>query len=196
MPDLTELAPTVPADSRPYTDALSQRTGRLLNIHARMAASPAVIAGYSGLSAAIATHGTFDARTRETIALAVGNENECDYCQAAHTASARRLGFTNDEIIQIRAVRIDFDAKLSTIASLARTIAADTGAVPPELRQRALNAGWTRSDLEEAFVHVAVNLYTNYFNHYAGTELDFPPAEPATLTAPSGIDPASTSATT
>lgn len=38
----------------------------------------------------------------------------------------------------------------------------------------ALEAG--TEALAEAFAHVAVNLYTNYFNHYAGTELDVPAA--------------------
>lgn len=31
-------------------------------------------------------------------------------------------------------------------------------------------------ELAEIFTHVAVNLYTNYFNHFAGTELDIPEA--------------------
>ncbi|WP_426999214.1 carboxymuconolactone decarboxylase family protein [Pseudarthrobacter sp. N5] len=38
------------------------------------------------MSAAIAAHGSFDARTREAIALAVGNQNGCSYCQAAHAS--------------------------------------------------------------------------------------------------------------
>jgi len=31
-------------------------------------------------------------------------------------------------------------------------------------------------ELEELYAHVAVNMYTNYFNHFAGTELDLPEA--------------------
>ena len=109
--------------------------GKLLNIHAGMAHSPAVIGAYAGIGTAIAAHGTFDARTREAIALAVGNQNGCDYCQAAHTLSARRAGLDDGQILQIRA-----------------------------------------GELSEAFAHIAANLFTNYFNHYAGTELDLPPA--------------------
>jgi hypothetical protein len=45
----------------------------VLNIHGEMANAPAVLAGYTGLQTAIAEHGSFDARTREAIALAVSS---------------------------------------------------------------------------------------------------------------------------
>jgi len=47
--------------------------------------------------------------------------------------------------------------------------------------QRALDVGWTQDQLSETYAHVALNLFTNYFNHYAGTELDIAlaPALPA-----------------
>lgn len=54
--------------------------GKFLNIHAGIAHAPAVIGAYGGISKAIADHGSFDARTKEAIALAVGNQNGCDYC--------------------------------------------------------------------------------------------------------------------
>jgi AhpD family alkylhydroperoxidase len=40
----------------------------------------------------------------------------------------------------------------------------------------ALDAGWTVEESAELFTHVAVNIFTNYFNHYAHTELDIPAA--------------------
>lgn len=168
----------LPEGSRPFAQRLQERMGRLLSIHRRMAASPVVIAAYSGIGAAIAEYGTFDARTRETIALAVGNQNGCEYCQAAHTASGRRAGLTDAQILQIRAGHITFDPKLATLADIARNAASHVGHVPHALRVQALKAGWREAELEELFVHIAANLYTNYFNHYAGTELDFPPAPP------------------
>lgn len=134
------------------------------------------MAVYSAMADAIAEYGTFDARTRETIALAVGNQNDCEYCQAAHTASARRAGLTDEQILQVRTGEISFDARLAAIAEMARNAAGDTGNVAPAVRQNALEAGWSEAQLEELFAHIAANLYTNYFNHYAGTELDFPPA--------------------
>lgn len=168
----------LPTASQPYAKAMRKKMGRLLEIHRRMAASPAVISAYAGIGGAIAEHGTLDARTRETIALAVASENGCDYCQAAHTLSARAAGLSDDQILEVRAGDVRFDAKLAAIATIARTAAANTGSVPDEMREEALSAGWTAEELEELFAHVAVNLFTNYFNHSADTELDVPAAPP------------------
>ncbi|WP_308468473.1 carboxymuconolactone decarboxylase family protein [Rathayibacter soli] len=172
----THTVADAPEKSREIVAKFEKRMGRLMNIHAGMADSPAVIAAYDGIQTAIGRLGTFDPRTRETIALAVGNEDGCDYCQAAHTVSAKRAGLSEDETIAIRADRIDFDARLAGIAALAREAARNTGSVSEATWQEALAAGWSEADLSEAFVHVAANLFTNYFNHYAGTELDVPPA--------------------
>ncbi|GAB3569235.1 carboxymuconolactone decarboxylase family protein [Arthrobacter alkaliphilus] len=175
---------TAPDASKESARKLEKKMGKLLNIHAGMAHSPVVIASYEAMSSAIAAHGTFDARTREAIALAVGNQNGCDYCQAAHTLSARRAGLKDDQILAVRAGDVDFDDKLAAITGVAREAAARTGNVSDATWQAALDAGWSPEELSEAFAHIAANLYTNYFNHYAGTELDLPSAPELTADAP------------
>ena len=52
----------------------------------------------------------------------------------------------------------------------------DVGAVQDDTWKQAQAAGWSDEELTEAFAHLAANLYTNYFNHYIGTELDVPAA--------------------
>lgn len=167
---------SAPHGSKDIAASVKRRMGKFLNIHAGMAHSPAVIGAYDGISRAIAAHGSFDARTKEAIALAVGNQNGCDYCQAAHTVSARKAGLTEEQILAIRAGGVEFDQKLATITEVARAAAARTGNVSEPVWQAALDAGWTDEELAEAFAHIAANLFTNYFNHYAGTELDVPAA--------------------
>lgn len=167
---------TAPQASRDTLARLGRRMGKVLNIHAGMAHAPVVIHAYAGMSAAVREYGTFDARTRETIALAVGNENGCEYCQSAHTVSAKAAGLSDEQAVAIRRDAIDFDSKLAAIAALARQISANEGTVDDATWQRALDAGWTEEELAETFAHVAINLFTNYFNHFAGTELDVPQA--------------------
>ncbi|WP_136611915.1 carboxymuconolactone decarboxylase family protein [Sinomonas albida] len=171
---------TVPGASREHAERLARRMGRFMNIHAGMAHSPVVIAAYQGIQKAIAEQGTFDARTREAIALAVGNQNGCDYCQGAHTVSARKAGLDDEQILALRAGEVGFDPRLAALTEVARAASADNGYVPEPVWQAALDAGWTDTELAEAFAHIAVNLFTNYFNHYAHTELDVPAAEPLT----------------
>lgn len=171
---------SVPEGSREHAEHFARRMGMFMNIHAEMSHSPVVIATYQGMQRAIAEHGTFDARTREAIALAVGNQNGCDYCQAAHTVSARRAGFADDQIRALRAGEVGFNDRLETLTEVARAVAANTGYVPEQVWQAALESGWTDTELTEAFAHIAVNMFTNYFNHYAHTDLDIPAAEPLT----------------
>lgn len=164
-----------PAASRDSLAALGQQMGKVLNIHAEMAHAPVVLAAYAGMRQAIAEHGTFDARTREAVALTVAAVDRCDYCQSAHTLSAKRAGWTEDDTVAIRAGQ-PVDARVDALLAVAREAAGNAGDVHDGTWKSALEAGWAETELTEAFAHVAVNLYTNYFNHYVGTELDVPAA--------------------
>ena len=60
--------------------------------------SPDTVKGYAALSGAGAKTGHLDAKTRELIALAVAITLRCDGCIAVHTAAAKKLGATKEEI--------------------------------------------------------------------------------------------------
>ncbi|MER5388946.1 carboxymuconolactone decarboxylase family protein [Saccharopolyspora sp. NPDC002686] len=166
-----------PEASKDELSALRAKVGKVLNIHGEMAHSPVVLAAYSGIQQAIAEHGTFDARTREAIALAVGAVDHCAYCQSVHTGSARKAGWTRDQTIALRAGEpIEGEEKLLALLGVAREAVSEVGVVDESTWQAALDAGWTTEELGELFSHIAVNLFTNYFNHYAQTELDIPAA--------------------
>lgn len=165
-----------PEGTRPTLEKLARRSGKLLNIHAEMAHSPVVLAAYAGIADAIAKQGTFNPRTREAIALAVGVVDHCDYCQAAHTLSAKKAGFSEEQTIAIRRGEVDFDDKLATLMAVVREAANEVGNVSDVTWKAALEAGWSEQELTETFAHLAANLFTNYFNHYARTDLDVPAA--------------------
>lgn len=169
-----------PEASVPALEATRQRLGKVLNIYGEMAHAPVVLAMSSSMNAAVAEHGTFDAPTREAIALAVGNQNGCGYCQSAHTLGAVRAGWTEDETMAIRDGDAGVDSRLAVLLAVAREIAANVGEVSDEAYDRARQAGWSDEQLAELFAHVAVNMFTNYFNHYAETELDVPAASGVT----------------
>ena len=163
----------VPEAARATLEKYARRNnGRPRNIYGGMAHAPIVLEAYDAMKNLIARHSTFDTRTQEAIALAVGAQDGCQYCQSAHTLSAVAAGFTEEQAVAIRRGEIDFDPKLSVLLQVAREGAANVGNVSDEAWKLAVDAGWTDNDLGELFVHVTANLYTNYWNHYAGTELD------------------------
>jgi len=167
---------TAPEQTRPTLERLTRRTGKLLNIHAEMAHAPVVLAAYAGITEALAKQSSFDARTREAIALAVGAQDGCDYCQAAHTPSAIKSGLSEAQTIAIRRGELAFDPKLAALLAVVREAAANVGEVSDATWTAAQQAGWSDVQLSEAFAHLAVNLFTNFFNHYARTDLDLPAA--------------------
>jgi len=167
---------SAPEQSRDELKALEAKFGKVINIHGEMAHSPVVLQSYVAMQQVIADYGSFDARTREAIALAVGNADDCNYCQAAHTGGGEAAGLSNDEMIAVRRSAADFDAKLDALLTLARQYTTNIGAVEDVAWQAALDAGWTDEELTELSAHVTLNLLTNYFNHYVKTDLDLPAA--------------------
>ncbi len=166
---------SAPEASRDALKALEATYGKVLNIHGEMAHSPAVIHAYVALQDVLREHATLDAKTREAIALAVGNENDCDYCQAAHTGGGKAAGLEMEEMIAVRRGRAQ-DPQLDALLALAREFTADVGNTSDEAWQKALDAGWSEEQLTELTTHVTLNLMTNYFNHHVHTEVDMPKA--------------------
>jgi len=167
---------SAPEQSRDELKALEAKFGKVINIHGEMAHSPVVLQSYIAIQQVIADYGSFDARTREAIALAVGNADECNYCQAAHTGGGKAAGLSNEEMIAIRRGGVDFDANLDALLTLARQYTTNIGSVDDASWQAALDAGWTDEELTELSAHVTLNLLTNYFNHLVKTDLDLPAA--------------------
>jgi AhpD family alkylhydroperoxidase len=166
---------SAPEGSRDALKALEARFGKVLNIHGAMAHSPAVLQTYVAIQQVLQDTGTFDGKTREAIALAVANVDECSYCQAAHTAGGKAAGLSEQETVDIRRGQVQ-DPKLAVLLAVVREQTGNVGTVQDSTWQAALDAGWTDAELTETSAHVALNLFTNYFNHLVQTDLDLPAA--------------------
>jgi uncharacterized peroxidase-related enzyme len=157
-------------------DAVKGKLGLVPNITRAMANSPAVLEGYLGLSGALGK-GSLSAKNREQIALAVGQANHCDYCLAAHSAIGKMVGLTPDEILDSRRGTA-VDPKADSVIRFARKLVDERGRVSDadvaEVRAAGLNDG----AIAEVVANVALNIFTNYFNHVAETDIDFPKVEP------------------
>jgi uncharacterized peroxidase-related enzyme len=166
---------SAPEGSRDALKALEAQFGKVLNIHGAMAHSPAVLETYVAIQDALEDKGALDKKLREVVALAVANVDECSYCQAAHTLGGQAAGLSKEETIAIRRGQID-DPKLQALVTLVREQAAKVGHVQDSTWQAALDAGWSDAELTETSAVVALNLFTNYFNHLVQTDLDLPAA--------------------
>ena len=145
---------------------------KLLNIFRGMANSPAVLDGYLKFSGAL-KEGMLDAKTREAIALVVGQASRCEYCLSAHTAIGKGAGLDDAAIRDARLGR-SADPKTQAAVTLARTLVDSKGNVADADVQAARQAGLSDGEIGEVVANVALNLFTNYFNHLNQTEVDFP----------------------
>jgi AhpD family alkylhydroperoxidase len=185
---------SAPPMVRPILRTLRNRHGKIFNLTGELAHSPAALAMQVGMEEALTAHATFDVKTREAVSLAVSAANDCIYSQSAHTVAAQAAGWSSDDILMIRSGTVELDPALDALLAVAREIATQRGAVSSVTWHHALDAGWTDAELTELFAHVMMIMFTNYFNHYAETDLDWPPmaqppAEPPGQAA-SGTDAA------
>jgi uncharacterized peroxidase-related enzyme len=148
--------------------------GVVPNLVATLAQSPAAAQAYLGFSGALAK-GALSAKLRQEIALVVGEANSCDYCVAAHTLLGGKAGLTQDEILAARAGH-SADAKTAAALVFAQKLVANRGIVSDEDVAGLREHGFSNGDIAEIVANTALNIFTNYFNHVAGTVVDFPAA--------------------
>lgn len=137
-----------------------------------MANSPAVLEGYLGLSGALSS-GSLSPKLREQIALAVGEQNGCQYCVSAHTAIGKLTGLADKEIEEAREAR-SHSAKDRAALEFTRLLVANQGRVTDGDFEGLRKAGFGDGEIAEIIAHTALNIFTNYFNTAADVEVDFP----------------------
>ena len=182
MPRLPRLTPDTADDrQRDLLDQTERALGRVPNLYATLATSPAALTGYLALRDAL-SRGVLRARVREQLALLVAQRNDCGYCVAAHTYRGARVGLTAEEL---RATRDghDNDPHTDAILRTASAVIAHRGALPDADLAAARADGVTDPELAEIVAHVALNALSNYFNHLAQPELDFPAVDDAEAAA-------------
>ncbi len=156
-------------------DAVQSKLGLVPNMTRAMASSPAVLDGYLALSGSL-SKGALNAKTREQIALTVAETNSCDYCLAAHSAIGKMVGLSAEQIVDSRR-GTSVDPKSEAIVRFARQVVEEKGRVSNQEIAQVRAAGLDDGGIAEIVANVALNIFTNYFNHVAETEIDFPKAE-------------------
>jgi len=162
---------TASSDVKPLLDGVQKGLGVIPNLFRVAARSPAALESLVALFGATGK-GTFDARTREAIALAVSEANACDYCLSAHTSLGKKAGLPDDAIARARDARSD-DARLQAILGLTRAIVDHRGRAGSAFDETR-RAGLSDGEIVEVVANVALTVFTNYLNELAETEIDFP----------------------
>ena len=163
---------TASLEQKALFDAIQGQLGMVPNFLKIFANSPAALRAFLGLHG-IAGEGSLDALTRERIALAVAQQNSCEYCVSAHTAIGRKAGLGKEEITANRAGS-SYDAKAAVAVRFSRTVVENAGDVSTSDLLEMRNAGYTDAEIVEVITHVGMNILTNLIGKVSQVDIDFP----------------------
>lgn len=160
-----------PAASMEAMEAVGKKFGFVPNLIRELAAAPAAVKAYVTLS------GLFDETSltpveRQIVLATASAENGCAYCVAAHTAGLKMAGLADDQIEAIREQRRLADRKLEALRTLTTAVVDTRGWIDDADLDAFLQAGYTREQVLEVLVGVAMKTLSNYANHIAQTPLD------------------------
>lgn len=154
-------------------DNLEKTVGFVPNLYATYAYSENALKNYLDFASAKTS---LKAKEKEVINLAVSQVNNCEYCLAAHTAIGKINGFTDAQILELRAGKASFDSKLDALAKLAKNITENRGNTDSDVLENFFSAGWTKENLIDAISLVGDKTISNYINNTTKIPVDFPAA--------------------
>lgn len=160
-----------PASAAIFTN-LEKGLGFVPNLYAYIGHSPNALANYLSFQQAQAK-GVFKAKEREAINLVVSQINGCRYCQSAHTALGKMNGFSDEQILSLRAGHSD-DARLNAIVTLAADIARTHGHPSAENLDAFFGQGFTEAGLVDLVSMIADKILSNYLHNITNIPIDFP----------------------
>jgi uncharacterized peroxidase-related enzyme len=146
------------------------------NMTKAMANSPALLKGYVDFSGAL-SHGVLRPALREQIALAIAQDNSCNYCLSAHSYLAEHVAHLSEDDIAAARRSEAADPKTAALLAFATAVNDRRGAVTSEQIDAVRAAGASDEEIAETIGHVALNVLTNFFNKAVAVEIDFPLVE-------------------
>ena len=163
---------TAQGEAKTLLDGVNSAFGVTPNLFRVAANSSAALNGLVQLNTALAK-GAFRARLREAIGLTVAQANTCDYCLSAHSAIGRGAGMSDADIASAREARAS-DPKTAAILAFTEKVVRDRAQISDAELTTVKSAGVTNGEIVEIVANIALNVFTNYLNIVADTEIDFP----------------------
>lgn len=167
---------TADEDTRRLMQTVADQFGTIPNMVRTMGNSRAVLTAYLNFGAAL-VGGSLPPRLLEQIALTVAEANQCAYCLAVHAAFGKAAGLSDEAIRDSRRGRSP-DSKEEAALQFARALVTERGRSRDRDLARLRTVGYHEGEIAEIIAAVALNVFANYFNIAAGTEVDFPPVSP------------------
>jgi uncharacterized peroxidase-related enzyme len=173
MSTITALAVSeAPVAAQPVLEQVKRMLGRVPNMYGVMAHSPAVLEAYVQFNNAL-RKGSLGAPMAERIALAAAEYNGCSYCLSAHSFLGAKAGLSETDLLDARNMTAKDDKTTVGMMFTHKMLAAPQSLSAADV-QVLRQAGYTDGETLEIIANVVRNIFTNYLNVVAGTEVDWP----------------------
>ena len=156
-------------------DNLNKALGFVPNLYATYAHSDTALENYLNFANAKTS---LSAKEKEVVNLAVSQVNNCIYCLSAHTAIGKMNGFTDAQIMELRAGEASFNNKLDALARLAKNVTENRGRTDADVIENFFKVGYTKGNLIDVMSLVGDKTISNYIHSTTQVPVDFPVAEP------------------
>lgn len=153
--------------------------GGLPNMTKVMAISPAVLKGWLGLNVALAGRALSPA-VREQLAISSAEFTGCEYCLSVHTFMGARVGKLSVDELELARDNKSADPHAAALLALSDAVRRGRGSVDESVVRAVRDAGVTDEEIAEVVAHIALNVFTNYFNILTDVENDYPLVTPHT----------------
>jgi uncharacterized peroxidase-related enzyme len=173
---MARINPIHPASTDEKTHStlklLEKKFGSLPNIFTTFAVSPAALQAYLAFNENMAS-GRLSTRQRELIAIAVATANDCGYCLAAHNAIGKGVGLDDTDVALAQTGKAHSEDD-GAILDFALQVVHSRGNVSDDQLRSIRAAVGSEETILEIVANVVLNIFTNYVNRVADTDVDFP----------------------
>ena len=153
-------------------NGMKQNFGMIPNIFKIVGNSPNTLEGFCAFKNAL-DHGVLSDKEREQISLALAGYDKSQYCASAHCALGQKAGISQEEMKQ-NLMGQSSVPKISALMQFCLAILKNKGNVSDAELNAVRSAGYSDEAIIEVVGLIAINVFTNYFNNLASTDVDFP----------------------
>ncbi|MBX9869421.1 MAG: carboxymuconolactone decarboxylase family protein [Burkholderiaceae bacterium] len=169
VPTYEEVSPA----NQEIFDELKKKHGFVFNLYATFAHSETALANFLALQR---EGSSLSPKAREVVSLVVSEVNSGQYCLAAHTIMGKVLGFSDDQLLELRGGHASFDPCLEALVVLTRSIVVERGRPAQEALDDFFKAGWTEGNLVDLIMLIGETTISNYLHGATQIRLDLPAA--------------------
>jgi alkylhydroperoxidase family enzyme len=162
---------TAPEASKEALAHAQETFGLIPNLEGILAEAPAALKGGMALWDLFETT-SFTPTEQQIIYLTANYEHDCHYCMAAHSGLAKMVGMSPANIDALRNGQPLVDPKLQALRLFTQRMIEARGWMNDREIEEFLAAGYTKQQVLEVILGIAVKIIHNYTNHIAKTPLD------------------------